>query len=562
MASSNRENTRGRIILLLIALPFSLISLGMFSLAVMPSLYDWTRMQSWVQVQAQLVSANLESHPGEKDTTYRVVAKYRYDYQGGNYTGSRVGISEKSDNIGNWHQQTYSHLQSMQPLLVWVNPNAPHEAIFDRDLRWTKLWIYMIFVLVFGAIGAGLFWLGLRKPVAIQEGVPLWLGNPAWRDNQIRSNAKAGVWIIWAVSVLFILGGSPALIIFPGEWAKGNHHILLALLFPIAVLGIVAYAMKRTLEWRRFGNTLLTLDPFPGLVGGEVGGNIRINQVLQHDAVANVRLSCVHVYTRTSGDENETVHDVKWQDEQQTKIEPGINGNMIRFRFTTPDDLPESTVDDIPGHEWVLQVTSALPGVNLERRFAIPVFKTHSSKQSARLSRSVANLSGDTTVPARIMRVSQTGNGLRLYFPFFHARNPGLAYAVSGGLTLGYALFFMHVAAPLKFIIVFGGVGTLLFLPGLYLLSNSLTVVANSRGIDVTRRIFGLPIHKHITASNIRTIDVSMRSQTQSNNPIVHYSVKLFTRDGKKITVAESLTGISAAEQVARQIRQACNLRS
>ena len=565
MASINRKNTGGRIILSVFATSFILIGLSMLILAVLPSLYDWIRMQSWVHVEAQLISANLKSFPEENGTTYRIDAQYRYNYKDNNYTGTRVAISENADNIGDWHQETYSRLQTMHPLQVWVNPNDPRESTFDRDLRWIKLGFYMIFVLVFAGAGAGMLWLASRRPVAIQEGVPLWLGHPAWRDNQIRSNAKAGVWIIWTFTVLWILTGSPTLVIFPAEWAKGNHLILLALLYPVAGLGLIAYAMKRTLEWRRFGDALLSLDPFPGSIGGDVGGSIRLHQLLPRDAIANVQLSCVKVTTRNSGDESHTDREIKWQDEQQVQIETSINSSVIRFRFMTPEDLPESAVDTLPCHEWILQITCALPGVDLERRFEIPVFKTSASKQSARLSRSVANLSTNISVPEHIMQVAQTSNGLRLFFPILHGRNPGRAFAFTGAVMLGYTLVFIHVTEhglPPFFILAFGGIGMLLFIPGLYYLGNSLTVVANPRGLEITRRIFGLPLNKHIPAANIRAIDISRFVQSQSSSPIAHYNVKVFTRDKNKYNVAESITGISAAEQVARQIRKACNLRS
>jgi FtsH-binding integral membrane protein len=567
MTTKKRKSTGGRIGLFLFASPFALVGVGMLVLAVIPNLYDWVRMQSWVPVDAQLISANLIRHHGNKSTTYQVVAWYRYDYMGETYLGRRVGISEKSDNIGDWHERTYMRLLNTHPLQVWVNPNDPQEAIVDRDLRWAKLGFYMIFALVFGGVGIGLMWMALRKSPAIPDGVPLWLGNPDWVDNQIRSNAKAGMWVIWAFTALWNLISSPILFIFPGELTKGNHAILIALLFPLVGLGAIAYAIKRTLEWRRFGVTPLQLDPFPGSIGGDVGGSIRINHSLPHDAIAKVQLSCMYVYTRNSGNESETARNVEWQDQQEVRIEPDTNGSIIRFRLTTPDNLPDSEVKAMPYYEWVLQVSCALPGVDLDRGFVIPVFKTNISRQSTRLYKAAANLSSNVSVPPSIMQVSHTGNGLRLHFPLFHARVPGIALTAVGAVFIGFILLFTIGAArnqpPTFFYFVFGGIGSLAFLTGLYFLGNSLTVVANLMGIAVTRRILGLALNKRIPSANIRSIDVAKGVQTtQGIKSVAYYSVKAHTRDGKKITVAESLAGISAAEQVARQIKAACNLRS
>lgn len=567
MALHNRDAKSGRVVLFVFAIPFTLVGIGMLVLAVVPNLYDWIRMQSWVPVEAQLISADLKRHPAKKSTTYEVEAQYRYSYEGGSYFGKRVGISEKSDNLGDWHERTYARLRAMQPLQVWVNPRDPRESIFDRDLRWTKLGFYMIFVLAFGGIGAGMMWWALRKPVEIPDGVPLWLGYPAWRDNQIRSNAKAGVWIIWVFTAFWILITSPVIFVVPREWAKGNDAILLALLFPLVGIGLIAFAMKRTMEWRRFGVTPLRLDPFPGSIGGEVGGSIRVNQVVPRDAIANVQLSCVYVYTRNSGNDSETRRDIKWQDQQQVNIEPGINGSLIKFRFTTPDDLPDSEVMRTPSHEWILEVTSKLPGVDLNRTYVIPVFKTDTPRQSARWSNPVEHSSGMISVPTRIMQVSQTGNGLHLHFPIFRGRSAGFTFTLVGAMFVGFAGLFtfgnMKQPPPVIFHLVFGGLGSLALLGGLYTLGNSLSVVANAAEIVVTRRVFGLAFNKRVPTATIKSFQVAKGLEsTQGNKTVLSYMVKAYTRDGKKITVAESLPGITVAEQVARQIKAACNIRS
>jgi hypothetical protein len=69
--------------LTLFALPFAGVGIGMLLFGVLPTLYDWSRMQYWQPVQAQLISASLNSHRGSKwGYTYSVSADYRYQVGG------------------------------------------------------------------------------------------------------------------------------------------------------------------------------------------------------------------------------------------------------------------------------------------------------------------------------------------------------------------------------------------------------------------------------------------------------------------------------------------------
>jgi len=566
MTEKKTGNRGGRVVLFLFGTPFALVGFGMLFLAVIPNIYDWVRMHSWTPVGAQLLSANLKSHRGDKSTTYEVIASYRYRYNGIEYTGNRVGISEKSDNIGDWHQRTYSRIRAMNPMRVWVNPGDPREAVFDRDLRWAKLGFYMIFVLVFGGAGVGIIWFALRKPVEIPEGIPLWQGNPAWSNNLIRSNAKAGLWGIWVFAAFWNLISSPVIFAVPGEWAKGNHPILIALLFPLVGMGMIIYAVMKTREWRRFGPTPLQLDPFPGSIGGDVGGTIQINQTLPGRVIANVQLSCVYVYSRGSGKNRETVHDVQWQDQQRVRVEPGLRGSQIKFRFSTPEDLPSSQVKSMPYYEWTLEVSCDIPGADLSRTFEIPVFDNGSQRQSMVRPLSVENAPGTPIVPDSVMRQSQTAQGLRLYFPLFRALGSGIIVTLVGGVFAGIAWVFafggMRHPPPLIFPIVFGPLGLLALLGGLYMLGNSLTVVANSNGIQVTRRVFGFPFNWYIPVANIRSIDIAKGMQSsQGNSSTLYYTLKVHTSMGRKVTVAESLPGASAARTVMMQIKTACGIK-
>ncbi len=99
----------------------------MLLLSVLPTLYDWARMQFWEPVPAQLLAAELREKAGSKSsTTYLASAQYRYLFADQPYAGRRVAIGSGADNIGNFQQQLGQRLEQAlaqgAPVTAWVNP--------------------------------------------------------------------------------------------------------------------------------------------------------------------------------------------------------------------------------------------------------------------------------------------------------------------------------------------------------------------------------------------------------------------------------------------------------
>ena len=371
-----------RLFLLLFSLPFTLIGVGVLLFAVVPTIHDWSRMQGWVAVEATLNTADINSHRSSKSIVYQATASYSYHYGGGQYQGNRVGISGGSDNIGDWQERVYHEMTQMRPLRVWVNPDNPAESIFDRSLRWGQLGFLILFVLLFGGIGVGLTFVALRAQDT-PEGVPLWQADPDWRENQIRSNARAGMWGAWIFAIFWLLLSSPIVFIVPGELAKDNTIAIIGLIFPLVGVMLAISAVRKTRQWRRFGPTPLSLDPFPGAIGGDVGGTITISQPMPAEAVAEIVLRCEHVYRQGSGKNATTKRDLLWEGQQQARCAPGMDGVRIGFCFKVPEGLPGSSKQYTERHEWTLNVTCELPGVDLDRHYTIPVFPGFRGERSS-----------------------------------------------------------------------------------------------------------------------------------------------------------------------------------
>lgn len=187
----------------LFALPFAAVGVGMLLLSVLPTLYDWSRMQFWQPVNATLLAASLNSSRSSKSTSYHVTARYRYTVAGQVYEGERVAISGGGDNVGDFQEALGERLEQAlragQPVQVWVNPSHPADAVIDRSLRPGLLAFKMVFVVLFGGVGVGLLVFVLRggKPLNQQASKAVAAGAPGKLEKipgGVQMHFPAGRW--------------------------------------------------------------------------------------------------------------------------------------------------------------------------------------------------------------------------------------------------------------------------------------------------------------------------------------------------------------------------------
>lgn len=247
----------------LFALPFAAVGVGMLLLSVLPTLYDWSRMQFWQPVNATLLAASLNSSRSSKSTSYHVTARYRYTVAGQEYEGDRVAISGGGDNVGDFQETLGERLEQAlrdgQPVQVWVNPSQPADAVIDRSLRAGLLAFKMVFVVLFGGVGVGLLVFVLRggKPLGQRARNTAAAGTPGKLEKisgGVQMHFPAGRW--WGlklglgmVGVLFLAVG--ALV----PWEKEAQSDIAPWLFRLgfggvggAVLVAAFYALANSLR--------------------------------------------------------------------------------------------------------------------------------------------------------------------------------------------------------------------------------------------------------------------------------------------------------------------------
>jgi len=427
-----------RIGIFLFSLPFAGFGVGFFIFMVYPEVSDWINSQSWQPVEAKLMAAKLESNSSSDSTTYKATASYQYFYGGQGYTNNRVALSTEADNIGSFQEglgrQLEHSFQQQRPIQVWVNPENPQQAVINRDLRWGLLSIKMIFVVAFGGIGFLLMFSAVAnkqkdKQKILQQEIDAqpWLKNKNWASPNIRSGAKKSVAVMWGFAIFWNTLTVPAASKIPEELQKGEFGILVVLLFNLVSLGLLVFAIVKTLEWRRFGVTALTMDPHPGAIGGHVGGYIDVKLPYQSEHKFKVTLSNIYSYVSGSGKNRSRHEKVKWQDIAMVNGAPSLQGTRLSFRFDVPDGLRASQEHSDSFYKWNLDINADLPGVDLKRQFEIPVFQTNEKSRYIDDSHtSTDSYVMDLDLPVLIQ---QQHGKTELYYP--PGRTKGMAVGLS-----------------------------------------------------------------------------------------------------------------------------------
>lgn len=568
---------RGKVVVTLFALPF--FSVGVWMLwSIGSACYDSWRMQNWVQVEAKLVRGGYQTSTGGDSDSYQAYAEYSYTYEGQKFIGDRVSLSSGGDNIGDYQRDVGRRLQNAvargDVIRVYVNPDESQESIIDRGIRWGLIGFKSIFVFVFGGFGLGLLifvWRAAPEKDASQpefKNSP-WLLNDDWQTPTIRSSSKTAMWSAWAFAVFWnLISAALPFIVYQEVTEKGNNIALVGLLFPLVGVGLLSWAIRRTLEWRRFGAAPVTLDPFPGSIGGHVGGTIDLNLPFDPAARFQLTLNNLHSFMSGSGKDRSRKEEAKWQDGLVAHAEPGSKGTRLTFRFDIPEGLDASDAErDDSYYLWRLNLRANLPGTDVDRDYDVPVYATATKSRSlsdmaVRKARAEQNLIDDKSV-GEIIKISNGIDGKQMVYPMGRNAGPSLGGFVVGVIFAAVGWFLIIEEGHSIFGSVFGVVGTLIGVFCLYLMLNSLEVSKEVTGIKTVRKLMGIPIsRKHMHQNSFERFETKSTMQTQSGGKhVMYYSVYAIDRQGNEMILGEGFKGEGEAKTAKRIIARELGLR-
>ncbi len=388
--SGRSQSSKGAGILVLFGLPFVGVGIGMAYLSY-ATIRDARDAMRWIPTTAAIRSLDLECHSGSDSTTYQVVCTYSYVFDGAEYESSQVGFSSGADNIGSWHQDVHARLEASRQrdggVECFVNPEKPHEAVLDRDLRIGLVAFYFVFVVCFGCAGTacvagGLHTVFRRRSIKATPGeraTGLAGDNPEWASGVISASTGLLAVILWGVAIVWSAVSSLVpFILFSEMVGKVDPWMWALLAFPAIGLLLLCIAIRQTLAHRRFGRSFIELKSIPGIIGEHFKANLVIVGDLPQGASVDVTLRCEETTVTGSGKHRKTRRETTWSDSRQVEVHSAFDRNRfsVPVDFAIPADCSETDTSDARHTvKWKLTGKAGIPGVNLGLSFEVPILE-------------------------------------------------------------------------------------------------------------------------------------------------------------------------------------------
>ena len=445
------------------------------------------------------------------------------------------------------------------------------------------LWMCGIFILAGGGIVYATIYGNrkLKEQAAAQQAAPdsPWLWRKDWAASRAESknlNWATGLWLIagaWSAIWLVL-----TVLTARKPWQASGHSALLAFGFCLPGVILAGIALRATIRQKRFGKTYFEFASLPFSPGKSLKGTIhlRFNTTARHGI--DLTLFCVRQVITGAGKNQSTNRIVLWQSQAnvaEQSLTPGPMGDAaIPVNFVVPSDAYETNHDQ-PRDQvlWLLHAQADVPGVDYSDDFEVPVFKltpasaaapvagfSDSQPEAAPAFQSDAS---DVAMPdnPKVVVSSGPAGGTEFYFPPF--RNP-LRVLVLLLVTAGFGAlaFGLHsVKAPSVFTIIFGLIDLLLVYGVVHSALASSRIQVGEGKLRSSRALLGVSSTREIPFSEIDKILAVAITQQGTNPNAASYALRLQTKSGKKISLADGIDNRQEARWVTAQLEKFVGLK-
>jgi hypothetical protein len=331
---------------------------------------------------------------------------------------------------------------------------------------------------------------------------------------------------------------------------------LLALLFPLVGAGLLVWAIRGTIRHRKFGVSVFRMPEVPGVIGRKLEGVILTNTLVRPDDGFDVTLACVNRITTGSGKSRSTRENILWQEERQIRQAHQVGrATAIPVAFRLPRDAKQSDSTEARDQIiWRLEVRAAVPGVDYDASFEVPVFRTPDSEipLAPDDEEGFADALDYRQPPESRIVVTEHLRRTEIYFA--RARNPGAA----AGLTVFFIIWtaitvaLPYLGAPIIFPIVFGLFAVLLLFAVFQAWLGTTHVALTPSEARV--RYGPLGRTRTVKADDIDdvTLEVGMQAGKRP-----YYDIRIVKSDGKKLYCGRSIRDKLEAEWLVEKMKEA-----
>ncbi|MFZ6733609.1 ankyrin repeat domain-containing protein [Undibacterium sp. Ji42W] len=348
-------------------------------------LQGWWRAGNMVVVQAKIDKLELREIRSEDGPTYLVDAEFVYQFDGKTYRSKRISVGgDTSDGYNGYNRSTHASLlqarSNDQSVTLWIDPQDPAFAAYDRQLHINRLIFLIPFATLFPAVSLGALWalwaIWFRPDEDETAGAFRGSGQQAFSGSSGKLELQAdrsGAAALTVFAVIWNLICIPVALTVYMQKNAGGVVIAFVTMFPVAGVGLLWAALRMRFLRKRVGDPVLSLaqQPYAGIENLPL--RLRFEPALgqrMHIARSHYPLKaevlCEHVDSR--GDDSTTK--TLWSQELGTK--QAMHGvQSIDFNISLPADMPASGTQ---GHKdveviWKLK----LKVLDAELIFKLPV---------------------------------------------------------------------------------------------------------------------------------------------------------------------------------------------
>lgn len=331
--------------------------------------------------------------------------------------------------------------------------------------------------------------------------------------NNFTSNYRQLLWSSWAGALAFLGFGIAiiAAIVSEEEFAVAMAlPVIFAIVLTAVGLGILKAAVKRTRTHFTVGTMALQLDPFPGSIGGDVGGRIFTHLPIErlNKGPIWVTLVCTEYYLSPKSKERHSRN--VWQREGLAQAHATGGQCELRFRFELPQGLHPTSSQSDRYHRWFITLHSDLPGAAINRQYEIPVVKSGECSSESlwdvdwREHPQAEQIHLDSV--ESLLNIEQYSDGIRLHIGAGQAAGVKLSFMLVGiivAVACGYSAIFTLagwiVGGPLLIGCFFGSV---VALACLFQLLRSLKVDISHKKIVCSTYLLGIRVWRQSASAD------------------------------------------------------------
>ena len=408
-----------------------------------------------------------------------------------------------------------------------------------------------------------------------------WLDEKDWQNGQIHSSARTALYVSLFFALFWNIISFPIAFlaitdIYHGWNIDHLDPVLFVALFPIIGIGLIFWAYKTYRQWSAFGRLSLTLDPYPGSIGGDVGGFLELPVRWRSGYDFKVTINCIHHTITSNGKNSSHNQKVVWKKHAAVDYEPSVNGIRLKFKSAVDDGLIASEAKEGRSYyRWIVHITGQYKQskIDLDRDFDIPVFKLKTPQSSHLHIMASAPEGSIDQISEEQVHIRQNTRSLALNYPRSRYGSMGkglLIFAlifVGATAFLGYetvseihssgsfSLFSVGITGIMA--LIFGLISLTMLGFALHLLTNQLEVLIDSNGIKVVSQSLIHNSTKTASLSQIHKISKkTSMSSGQGTSATLYFTVTAELDNHEKLTLGNGIKGQLVADSLLRLINK------